>query len=116
MGFEKGRTGPYTTKIESVYDVCMNGTLLATRLSLCLFQGIGGVQDGILRHRAPTVCTGSTCKLVAVWGWGDEILAEEKRRETDATTVWLRPVLGREDCSEDLSWTVSLTASTMLSR
>lgn len=69
MGFEKGHTGPYTTKIESVYDICVGGTLLAAGLCLCLFQGIGGVQDGILRHRATTVCTGGACGLITVFGW-----------------------------------------------
>lgn len=43
MEGNQGRTGPYTTEIESVYDICVNGTLLSTRLGLCFFQRICGV-------------------------------------------------------------------------
>ena len=74
------------------------------------------MQDGILRHGAAAVRTGSARGLITILKGRGEILGGEEKKKTDATTVWLRPDLVREGCSEDLSWTVSLTASMMLSR
>jgi hypothetical protein len=97
---KKGHTGPYTTKIESVDDICVGRALLAAGLGLCLFQGVGGVQDGILRHRAAAVCTGSACGLITVFGREDEdeaggIRKRRTQRRSGCDRPWCeRAVLG----------------------